>query len=88
MLGSRPELGMSSDKSAKSIAHAIATLEARQNAEGAFGLWSAGGDVCPSSMCTRRISCSKQREHGFEVPPLLLTSAVCSLRAIDRVARI
>jgi uncharacterized protein YfaS (alpha-2-macroglobulin family) len=82
VLGSRPELGMSSNKSAKSIAHAIATLEARQNAEGAFGLWSAGGDVVPFVNVYATHFLLEAREHGFEVPPTLLASALNSLRTM------
>ena len=82
VLGSRPEFGLSSDKSAKSIAHAIATLEARQNAEGAFGLWSAGGDVVPFVNVYATHFLLEAREHGFEVPPMLLASALNSLRAM------
>ncbi|MGC2303302.1 alpha-2-macroglobulin [Candidatus Binatus sp.] len=82
VLGSRPELGMSSDKSAKSIAHAIATLEARQNADGAFGLWAAGGDVVPFVNVYAAHFLLEAREHGFEVPPTLMASALNSLRTM------
>jgi alpha-2-macroglobulin len=82
VLGSRPELGMSSEKSAKSIAHAITTLEARQNAEGAFGLWSAGGDVVPFVNVYATHFLLEAREHSFEVPPTLLASALNSLRSM------
>ncbi len=82
VLGSRPELGLSSDKSAKSIEHAIATLEARQNAEGAFGLWSAGGDVVPFVNVYATHFLLEAHEHGFDVPPLLLAAALNSLRTM------
>jgi uncharacterized protein YfaS (alpha-2-macroglobulin family) len=82
VLGSRPELGMSNDKSAKSIAHAIATLEARQNADGAFGLWSAGGEVVPFVNVYATHFLLEARDHGFEVPPQLLASALNSLRTM------
>jgi alpha-2-macroglobulin len=82
VLGSRPELGMSNDKAAKSIAHAIATLEARQNADGSFGLWSSGPDVVPFVNVYATHFLLEAREHGFEVPPLLLASALNSLRVM------
>ncbi len=82
VLGNRPELELSSDKSAKSIAHAIATLEARQNAEGAFGLWSAGGDVVPFVNVYATHFLLEAHEHGFDVPPLLLAAALNSLRTM------
>jgi alpha-2-macroglobulin len=82
VLGRRPELGLRNDKAAKSIAHAFATLEARQNAEGAFGLWSAGGDVVPFVNVYATHFLLESREHGFEVPPVLLARALDSLRAM------
>jgi len=82
VLGSRPELGLNSDKAAKSIEHALATLEARQNADGAFGLWSAGADVSPFVNVYATHFLLEAREHGFEVPPLLLARALDSLRAM------
>jgi uncharacterized protein YfaS (alpha-2-macroglobulin family) len=82
VLGSRPELGLTNEKSAKTIEHAIATLEARQNAEGAFGLWSAGGDVVPFVNVYATHFLLEARDHGFEVPPTLLANALNSLRAM------
>ena len=82
VLGTRPEFGLNGDKAANSIAHAIATLEARQNADGAFGLWSAGGDVVPYVNVYATHFLLEAREHGFEVPPLLLAGALNSLRAM------
>ncbi|HZC46610.1 MAG TPA: MG2 domain-containing protein, partial [Candidatus Acidoferrum sp.] len=82
VLGSRPELGLNSDKASRSIAHAIATLEARQNADGAFGLWSAGGDVVPYVNVYATHFLLEAREHGFEVPPILLAGALNSLRTM------
>ena len=80
VIGSRPEFAMNRDKAAKSIAHAFATLEARQNAEGAFGLWSAGPDVSPFVNVYATHFILEAREHGVEVPPLLLARALASLR--------
>jgi alpha-2-macroglobulin len=82
VLGSRPELGLNSDKAAKSIAHAFATLEARQNAEGAFGLWSAGADVNPFVNVYATHFLLEAREHGFEVPPSLLAGALNSMHTM------
>jgi alpha-2-macroglobulin len=73
---------MNSDKAAKIVAHAFATLEARQNAEGAFGLWSAGPDVVPFVNVYATHFILEAREHGIEVPPLLLARALASLRNI------
>ena len=87
VLGTRPEFGLNGDKAAKSIAHAIATLEARQNADGAFGLWSAGADVVPFVNVYATHFLLEAREHGFEVPPLLLAGALNSLRTMAAIAR-
>jgi uncharacterized protein YfaS (alpha-2-macroglobulin family) len=45
ILGVRPELGIDPERAAKHFAHAIAVLRGRQNADGAFGLWSPGSDT-------------------------------------------
>jgi len=82
VLGSRPEFGLNSDMAAKSIEHAIATLEARQNSEGAFGLWSSGAEVVPFVNVYATHFLIEAREHGFEVPPLLLTGALNSMRTM------
>ena len=83
VLGTRPEFGLTGDKPAKSIAHAFATLEARQNAEGAFGLWSAGPDVSPFINAYATHFLLEAREHGFEVPPLLLSRALASMTQLS-----
>ena len=82
IFGSRPEFGFAGDKATKNITHAFATLEARQNAEGAFGLWSAGPDVSPFINVYATHFMLEAREHGFEVPPLLLSRAFASLNTM------
>ena len=79
ILGSRPEFGLTGDKPAKTIARAFATLEARQNADGAFGLWSSGANVSPFVNAYATHFLLEAREHGFEVPPLLLSRALASM---------
>ena len=83
VFGSRPEFGLTGDKPAKAIAHAFATLEARQNAEGAFGLWSSGPDVVPFINAYATHFLLEAREHGFEVPPLLLSRALGSMTQMN-----
>ncbi|HYB90952.1 MAG TPA: alpha-2-macroglobulin [Candidatus Binataceae bacterium] len=83
VLGSRPEFGLTGERPAKTIAHAFATLEARQNAEGAFGLWAAGPDVSPFINVYATHFLLEAREHGFEVPPLLLSRALASLSQMN-----
>ena len=82
ILGSRPEFEFTGDKAVKNITHAYATLESRQNAEGAFGLWSAGPDVSPFINVYATHFMMEAREHGFEVPPLLLSRAIASLNSM------
>ena len=82
VLGSRPELGLNSSKASKSIERAFATLEARQNADGAFGLWSAGAEVVPFVNVYATHFLLEARDHGFEVPPMLLANALSSLRTM------
>lgn len=82
VLGSRPEFGLGSDKAGRSVEHAFATLEARQNAGGAFGLWAAGAEVVPYVNVYATHFLLEAREHGFEVPPLLLGGALNSMRTM------
>ncbi|HUO05534.1 MAG TPA: alpha-2-macroglobulin [Candidatus Binataceae bacterium] len=80
ILGTRPELGLNSDEAQKSLARAIATLEGRQNAAGAFGLWSAGAYVSDFVNAYAVHFLIEMREHDLDVPQELLDRALNSLR--------
>jgi uncharacterized protein YfaS (alpha-2-macroglobulin family) len=82
VLGTRPDLGLSAEQVAASLARAIATLQGRQNADGAFGLWSAGPDVSNLVTAYATHFLIEMRDHGLDVPPALLDRALAALRAI------
>jgi alpha-2-macroglobulin len=82
VLGTRPELGLTADQVNKSLARAIATLQGRQNADGAFGLWSAGPDVSNLVTAYATHFLIEMRDHGLSVPPGLLEQALKALRTI------
>jgi alpha-2-macroglobulin len=82
VLGTRPELGLSAGQVTKSLARAIATLQGRQNSDGAFGLWSAGPDVSNLITAYAAHFLIEMRDHGLDAPPELLQRALAALRAI------
>ncbi len=82
VLGTRPELGLSADQTRKSLARAIAALQGRQNADGAFGLWSSGPEVDDFVTAYATHFLVEMRDHGLNVPPTLLERALKALRSI------
>ncbi len=82
VLGTRPELGINADYAKTSLARAIATLQGRQNADGAFGLWSAGPVVDDFVTAYAVNFLIEMRDHGLDVPPTLVARALSSLRTM------
>jgi alpha-2-macroglobulin len=82
VLGTRPELGLSAADADKSLARALASLQGRQNANGAFGLWAAGPEVDDFVTAYATHFLIEMRDHGLDVPPALLDRALNSLRAM------
>jgi alpha-2-macroglobulin len=82
VLGARSEFGLSRDDVKTAFEHAIETLEARQNADGSFGLWQAGPDVVPFINVYAAHFLLEAREHGFDVPHALFDRSFASLRAM------
>jgi uncharacterized protein YfaS (alpha-2-macroglobulin family) len=80
VLGTRPELGISAEASTKSLNLALTTLQGRQNADGAFGLWSAGPEVDNFVTAYATNFLMEMRDHGLDVPPALLKQALDSLQ--------
>jgi uncharacterized protein YfaS (alpha-2-macroglobulin family) len=80
VLGTRPELGISLEASTKSLNLALNTLQGRQNADGAFGLWSAGPVVDNFVTAYATNFLMEMRDHGLDVPPALLKQALDSLQ--------
>jgi alpha-2-macroglobulin len=82
VLGARPELGVTTEAAAKSLSRALAALQGRQNANGAFGLWAAGPNVDDFVNVYATHFLLEMRDHGLEVPTALLERAIGSLRAM------
>src|SRR5260370_42299697 len=82
VLGTRPELGLSADQTWKSLSRAVAALQGRQNADGAFGLWSSGPEVNDFVTAYTTHFLVELRDHGLDLPPTLLERALKPLRSI------
>lgn len=82
VLGVRSEFGLSRDDVKTAFEHEIETLEARQNADGSFGLWPPGPDVVPFINVYAAHFLLEAREHGFDVPPALFDRSFASLHAM------
>lgn len=79
VLHDRPEFGYVPGVAEKLVTSAIATLQSRQNEEGAFALWPGNAAVSelPSVYATQFLLEAKER--GFAVPREVLDSAMAHL---------
>ncbi|MEK6664377.1 MAG: alpha-2-macroglobulin [Pseudomonadota bacterium] len=75
ILKSRPEFGHTSATADKALASIIATLRARQNAEGGFGLWAANTTVVDFVSVYATHYLIEARERGYVVPPDMLENS-------------
>ena len=75
VLKGRPEFGHSSATADKALANIIATLRARQNAEGGFGLWAANTSVVDFVSVYATHYLIEARERGYVVPPDMLENS-------------
>jgi hypothetical protein len=82
VLQDRPEFGYAPGVAQKSLTSAVATLQSRQNAEGAFALWPGNAQVSelPSVYATQFLLEAKER--GFAVPREVLDSAMSHLNQL------
>ena len=80
VLGARPEFGLDKQRVAKSFARALATLEGRQNAEGAFAVWGAGSNVSNFLSVYATHFLLEARERGRDVPGSVVERAVRFLK--------
>jgi uncharacterized protein YfaS (alpha-2-macroglobulin family) len=82
VLRDRPEFGYSPGVAEKSVTSAIATLQSRQNEEGAFALWPGNAAVSelPSVYATQFLLEAKER--GFAVPRDVLDNAMAHLNQL------
>ena len=72
VLRNRPEFGYAPESAEKTLTSIVGTLRARQNAEGAFGLWAANPHVSEFSSVYALHFLVEAKERGFGVPPEML----------------
>jgi alpha-2-macroglobulin len=80
VLGARPEFGLDKERVAKSFARALATLEGRQNAAGAFAVWGSGSNVSNFLSVYATHFLLEAREHGRDVPGSVVERALGFLK--------
>ena len=81
VLGARPEFGLDGERVAKSFARALATLEGRQNADGAFAVWGSGSNVSNFLSVYATHFLLEAREHGRDVPGSVVERAFGFLKS-------
>ena len=82
VLRDRPEFGYAPGAAETSLTSAVATLQSRQNEEGAFALWPGNAAVSelPSVYATQFLLEAKER--GFAVPREVLDNAMAHLNQL------
>ena len=73
VLARRPEFGINVAQAAQSFDKVLDMLRSRQNEEGAYGLWAANAHVDDYVSVYAQHFLLEAREHGFTVPPEVLT---------------
>ena len=81
-LASHPEFGFDRATADRSVQKVIEMLAARQNSDGAFGLWAAGPHVGPMPSAWGVHFLLEAKERGHDVPPALLKNALGWLKSI------
>jgi len=76
ILGARPDLGIDPERAAKHFARALAVLRGRQNADGAFGLWSADSGTHNFVTAYATHFLMEARARGQAVPEAMLHRAL------------
>ncbi|HYS82024.1 MAG TPA: alpha-2-macroglobulin, partial [Anaeromyxobacteraceae bacterium] len=72
VLRGRPEFGFGPEKVETNLASALRTLRARQNAEGAFGMWAANGFVSEFQTIYALHFLTEAKERQYPVPQEVL----------------
>ncbi|HYM59470.1 MAG TPA: alpha-2-macroglobulin family protein, partial [Thermoanaerobaculia bacterium] len=75
----RPEFGYAHGVAEKPVTSVIATLQSRQNGDGAFGLWAANAHVSPFASVYATHFLLEAKERGFAVPRDMLDASMGSL---------
>jgi uncharacterized protein YfaS (alpha-2-macroglobulin family) len=81
VLGGRTDLGVDTTRAPAQLTRAIATLQARQNAYGAFGIWDADQDVSLFLSAYATQFLMEARARGVAIPEGVLRRAVDYLAA-------
>jgi len=79
VLGARPDLGLDPERARRLFERALATLQGRQDADGAFGLWQAGGSTNDFVTAWSTHFLMEARARGQAVPPATLARALAYL---------
>lgn len=72
VLRGRPEFGYAPESADKTLTTIVGTLRARQNAEGAFGMWAANPHVSEFASIYAVHFLVEAKERGFPVPPEMI----------------
>lgn len=75
----RPEFGYSPKDAATNFEHTLGVLRSRQNAEGAFGFWSANSYVSEFQTAYALHYLTEAKETGMPVPPEMLKRGMAYL---------
>ncbi len=82
ILGNRPEFGYVKAKDYKTLDDLIQVLRARQNGEGAFGLWAANAHVVDTVSVYAMHFLLEARERGRSVPADIIVNGNNYLRSV------
>jgi len=82
VLRKRPGFGYAPLAAEASLTRAVTVLQARQNAEGAFGFWAANSHVSPLQTVYAAHFLTEARESGFPLPGGLLPRALGFLSSL------
>ncbi|MEO6953433.1 MAG: MG2 domain-containing protein [Polyangia bacterium] len=81
-LGKHPELGIATADANVSFAHWIDLVRARQNDEGAFGMWAASPRSAPLPSVWTLLMLQEAKDRGFAVPADTLKAGIGYLQGL------
>jgi uncharacterized protein YfaS (alpha-2-macroglobulin family) len=82
VLKNRPEFGYLHKDAEANLAQTISVLQARQNAEGAFGFWAANSHVSDYQSVYAMHFLTEARERGYAIPEGLIARGISYLRSL------
>lgn len=84
VLKDRPEFGYGHKKAEQNVEKVIGVLQARQNADGAFGFWAANSHVSDYASVYAVHFLTEAKERGYAVPHGLMKKGLENLDALAR----